>query len=78
MHRLNQLTARVNEGPIEEAFPAELMRRFELYFIPHQEMAISPIQLRQVRAKHVGKLVTVKGIVTRVTEVKCQRVLINF
>ena len=49
-------------------YPDELMRRFELYFkTPHTEKFLS---VRQVKANHIGKLILVKGVVTRATEVK--------
>lgn len=49
-------------------FPPELMRRFELTFkAPNLNKAMS---VRDVKAEHIGKLVTVRGIVTRCTEVK--------
>lgn len=55
-------------------FPAELMRRYEVYFkdmTKDAEKDISKvIPIRNVKAEHIGKLVTVKGIVTRGTEVK--------
>lgn len=49
-------------------FPPELMRRFEVYFKAsgHQKH----IAIRDVKANSIGRLVCVKGIVTRATEVK--------
>merc|ERR1719378_1252742 len=49
-------------------FPAELMRRFEVYFKTPSADKVIPI--RDVKAGQVGKLVNIKGIVTRATEVK--------
>lgn len=63
----------INEANFVSKYPPELMRRYELVFEPltlHK-----PIPVRQVKAKHVGKFVTVSGIVTRVQEVK-PRVLV--
>lgn len=49
-------------------YPPELMRRYELYFKP---MSIErPRPIRMVKAKDIGKLVTISGIITRCTEVK--------
>jgi len=48
--------------------PAELLRRFEVRVVPRSEY--KPLPLRGIKAEHVGKLVMVKGIVTRVTDVK--------
>ncbi|KAJ8337817.1 hypothetical protein SKAU_G00367830 [Synaphobranchus kaupii] len=49
-------------------YPAELMRRFEVYFRPPS--TAKPLVVRDVRADSIGHLVTVRGIVTRATEVK--------
>ncbi|GAB6019601.1 Mcm2-7 hexameric complex component [Chamberlinius hualienensis] len=52
----------------QNQYPAELMRRFEVYFKPMTtEKAAS---IRNVKAAQIGKLISVKGIVTRTTEVK--------
>jgi len=49
-------------------YPPELMRRFEIYFkTPSLQ---KPMPIRDVKAAQIGKLVTVRGIVTRCTEVK--------
>lgn len=62
-----------------ENYPVQLMRRYEVYFYnpnavvelkpgePHKPRALS---VREVKASLIGKLIAVKGIVTRVTEVK--------
>jgi len=49
-------------------YPAELMRRFEVYFKTRQSAKVLPI--REVKAAHIGKLTNVRGIVIRATEVK--------
>merc|ERR1712098_1032453 len=49
-------------------FPPELMRRYEVYFKSQSNEKIIPI--REVKAGCIGKLINVKGIVTRATEVK--------
>ncbi|CAG08303.1 unnamed protein product [Tetraodon nigroviridis] len=49
-------------------YPPELMRRFELYFKP--PTTTKPKVVRDVKADTIGKLVNVRGIVTRATEVK--------
>merc|ERR1712012_396100 len=49
-------------------FPPDLMRRFEVYFKSRNNDKIIPI--REVKAACVGKLVNIRGIVTRATEVK--------
>lgn len=57
-------------------FPAELMRRFEVSFkAPNLTKALS---VREIKAEHIGKLMTVRGIVTRCTEVKPMMVVATY
>ncbi|CAD6921573.1 unnamed protein product [Tilletia controversa] len=58
-------------GQDEEApFPPMLLRRYTLYIKPNTTKADAPLAVRTVRGGHLGKLITVRGIVTRVSEVK--------
>ncbi|EDW17890.1 DNA replication licensing factor Mcm7 [Drosophila mojavensis] len=78
-HRL-MMDARTR-NPMEQrdernTFPAELMKRFEVGFKPlSTEKALS---IREVKAQQIGKLVTVRGIVTRCTEVKPMMVVATY
>merc|ERR1740128_994785 len=54
--------------PARNTFPPELMRRYEVYFKSQSNEKVIPI--REVKASSIGKLVNIKGIVTRATEVK--------
>ncbi|XP_066144848.1 DNA replication licensing factor Mcm7 [Euwallacea fornicatus] len=70
-HRLmmEQRTRQPNEQrDPRNHFPPELMKRFEIYFKDLSTRKHQPI--REVKANQLGKLVTVRGIVTRSTEVK--------
>ena len=49
-------------------FPPELMQRYEIQIVPRAKMAAR--SLRDVKAKDLGSLVKIKGIVTRVSAVK--------
>ncbi|TFK54605.1 MCM-domain-containing protein [Heliocybe sulcata] len=52
----------------QEGFPNHLLRRYNLYFRPlRSDIAMA---VREVRGAHLGRLITVRGIVTRVSEVK--------
>ncbi|KAJ2851865.1 DNA replication licensing factor MCM7 [Coemansia brasiliensis] len=51
-----------------ESFPAELKRRFVVRFVPRQEQRAQAV--REVGAGQIGHLVTVRGLVTRVSEVR--------
>ncbi|KAI8989794.1 MCM-domain-containing protein [Trametes punicea] len=52
----------------QEGFPNHLLRRYNLYFQPlRSDIAMA---VRDVKGAHLGRLITVRGIVTRVSEVK--------
>ncbi|XP_014254336.1 DNA replication licensing factor Mcm7 [Cimex lectularius] len=56
-----------NRDPLN-SYPKELMRRFEIYF---KNLTTSKhTNIRDVKAQYIGKLVTVRGVVTRASEVK--------
>ncbi|EJD53171.1 MCM-domain-containing protein [Auricularia subglabra TFB-10046 SS5] len=50
------------------SFPPQLMRRYNLYFKPLMSDIV--LAVREVRGSNLGQLITVRGIVTRVSEVK--------
>ncbi|KAJ8594277.1 minichromosome maintenance protein mcm7p [Rhizopogon salebrosus TDB-379] len=52
----------------QEGFPDHLLRRYNLYFQPlRSDVALA---VRNVKGSYLGRLITVRGIVTRVSEVK--------
>lgn len=58
---------------VEDAFPAELTRRYTLVFKPRAPSSDNPakaLAVRQVRGDHLGHLITIRGIATRVSDVK--------
>lgn len=57
-----------NDNTFISKYPPELMRRYELYLDPPTYHA--HLSVRQVKAKYIGKFVTITGIVTRCTDVK--------
>ncbi|OSX68735.1 hypothetical protein BU14_2318s0001, partial [Porphyra umbilicalis] len=60
-------------GPASDPFqiiPRALTRRYETALLPPTTQDAKTRPLRAIRAADVGRLVTVKGVVTRVTEVK--------
>eukprot|EP00741_Cyanophora_paradoxa_P021650 tig00000241_g20896.t1 len=69
---LEQRTEQLRKGEVSldssTAFPNELRRRYELTFKP--DTKAKAVSIRKIRAEHIGRLVTVKGIITRVTDVK--------
>ncbi|EGV59938.1 DNA replication licensing factor MCM7 [Yamadazyma tenuis] len=61
-----------NQQPQEEAenlFPPKLTRRYFLYFKPLITQN-KPMSVREIKGEHIGKYITVRGIVTRVSDVK--------
>ncbi|KAG5999208.1 Mcm2-7 hexameric complex component [Claviceps pusilla] len=57
----------------DDKFPAELVRRYTLVFKPKSGTADNPakaLAVRQVRGEHLGNLITIRAIATRVSDVK--------
>lgn len=73
-----QQQAEAEEGapPADSIFPPELTRRYTLNFKPitpkgsSSERSSKALAVRQVRGEHLGHLITVRGITTRVSDVK--------
>ncbi len=58
---------------LNDMFPAELTRRYTLVFKPRTstlEHPAKPVAVRQVRGEDLGRLITVRAIATRVSDVK--------
>ncbi|KAA1113873.1 Mcm2-7 hexameric complex component [Puccinia graminis f. sp. tritici] len=58
----------MNDEAGEATFPPILTRRYNLYF--RAPRSSTTLAVRQVKAVHLGKLISIRGIVTRVSEVK--------
>ncbi|KAF2707140.1 DNA replication licensing factor CDC47 [Pleomassaria siparia CBS 279.74] len=64
------------QPPPESIFPAALTRRYTLNFKPRIQAGSSSqrnmkaLAVRSVRGEHIGRLITVRGIATRVSDVK--------
>lgn len=56
------------QRPSANQFPPELMRRYEVAFKLNSDIKSLPV--RHVKAECIGRLVNIRGIVTRATEVK--------
>lgn len=62
-----------NPELLESTFPAQLTRRYTLVFKPRTSTSENPVKalaVRQVRGDHLGHLITIRGIATRVSDVK--------
>lgn len=56
-----------------DLFPAALIRRYHLYFKPltsRSTRKLKPMSVREIKGSYLGKLITVRGIITRVSDVK--------
>ncbi|KAG5676416.1 hypothetical protein PVAND_006254 [Polypedilum vanderplanki] len=70
-----------SRNPMEQrdprnSFPPELMRRFEVSF--KASNTTKALSVREIKAEHIGKLMTVRGIVTRCTEVKPMMIVATY
>jgi DNA replication licensing factor MCM7 len=63
-------------GEDEHAYPASLMRRYELSFVPRRLQ--EPLALRNIRSEHIGHLVKTRGIVVRASELMPQIVVATY
>lgn len=61
---------------VENLFPSKLTRRYFLYFKPLNDVNKKSMSVREVKGSHVGQFITIRGIVTRVSDVK-PSVLVN-
>lgn len=73
--RNQELEAAAERDPTlaDDQFPAELTRRYTLSFKPPtntENSASKPMAVRHVRGENLGHLITVRSIVTRVSDVK--------
>ncbi len=62
-----------DQTEIPNLFPAELTRRYSLNFKPRTQITGKPVKalaVREVKGEHLGHLITVRGIATRVSDVK--------
>ncbi|KAJ7632932.1 MCM2/3/5 family-domain-containing protein [Roridomyces roridus] len=57
-----------NDQMDQAGFPEQILRRYNLYFKPLP--STEALAVREVRSVHIGHLIIVRGIVTRVSEVK--------
>jgi len=70
-HRMRQFDVKdpnVNKDDLQKQFPPELLRRYEIVIKPSPKSKIKSV--REINASYIGSLVTLKGMVTRVSEVK--------
>ncbi len=69
---------RPEHADVLDYFPSMLTRTYELRFVPRTSSMMTPLALRNVRGEHLGKLVTVKAIVLRASDVKAALELASY
>ena len=67
-HRRARLDANPEEASTPSTVPATLLRRYNVYFKAPRNAP--QLACRQIKSEHVGGLVSIRGIITRVSEVK--------
>jgi DNA replication licensing factor MCM7 len=71
---LEDIADRISDPTVlNDQYPAQLTRRYTLVFKPRTSTPEAPVKalsVRQVRGDHLGHLITIRGIVTRVSDVK--------
>lgn len=69
----NQNNSEIPFGTEGDTFPPQLTRRYCLYIKPpseKSEMPVKALAVRDMKAEYIGNLITIRGIVTRVSDVK--------
>ncbi|AFN83691.1 DNA replication licensing factor Mcm7 [Encephalitozoon romaleae SJ-2008] len=67
-HRVSRLKERFPEKKATDVFPSFLLRRYSLVLKPRRNTKVYSV--RELRSMHIGSLVRVSGIVTKVSQVK--------
>jgi len=60
--------ASMKEAGSDSKFPPELHRRYSVQFIPPTKQKVYP--MREIKASHIGSMVRLRGLVTRISQVK--------
>ena len=77
----NTLQAQVNQGftkpssvaqALKASIPKELERTYQIVIIPGEMSKKQVLKMREIKAKQIGSLVTIRGIVVRASDVKPQ------
>ncbi|KAG0672906.1 Mcm2-7 hexameric complex component [Pichia californica] len=72
---MDNISNNINDGEqnTSNLFPPQLLRRYHLYFKPFSAAtgkSSKPLNVRNVKGEHIGQLITIRGIITRVSDVK--------
>jgi DNA replication licensing factor MCM7 len=70
LRRMDEAVDNMTDKNQSHGLPKALLRDYEINFVLRRRAHSNP--LRSVRSKHLGKLVSVRGIVTRVSDVKSE------
>ncbi len=64
------------QAPVASDAPKSLIRRFEVVILPRKKDVAK--RIREVRAEDIGTLLSIKGLVTRATDVKPQIAVVTY
>ncbi|AFM99026.1 minichromosome maintenance protein [Encephalitozoon hellem ATCC 50504] len=67
-HRISRLKERFPEKKATDVFPSFLLRRYSLVLKPRRNTRVYSV--RELKSMHIGSLIRVSGIVTKVSQVK--------
>lgn len=67
-HRVSRLKERFPEKKATDVFPSFLLRRYSLVLKPRRNTKVYSV--RELKSMHIGSLIRVSGIVTKVSQVK--------
>ncbi|KAK1351016.1 Mcm2-7 hexameric complex component [Hamiltosporidium tvaerminnensis] len=67
-HRIARLKERQPDKKVTDVFPSLLLRNYHITLIPPSNIFASP--LRHIKACDIGKLIKVRGVITKASQVK--------
>lgn len=68
--RISRLKTIAPEKKVTEIFPSQLLRNYTINIIPLMNNKLDTLGIREVGSSNIGTMVSLRGIVTRITQVK--------
>ena len=63
---------------VHEDLPADLARPYELFILPGPDAKKESVNMRDIKSDTIGSLVTFRGIVVKITDVKPAAVVVAY
>ena len=67
-HRISRFKEKYPDKKVTDVFPSFLLRNYSIFVQPSSRLRSMP--LREIKAENIGALLKVRGIVTRISQVK--------